>query len=194
MTKSFGWINPYFFLRHQGPGGPIELFCLGVHPDLGSILKKAINTPDSAALILEDPYALYFCVFSYWNTMCLDVFWRLAEEIWEMEHGSFMLSISPGEIYCQRHEITRHVIQLTDEVAPISYEIFRALADDHKTNPYSVRVDSSGYKKTKQGFEDLRLRFKSSIHNNRTLEKRLSNQIQLVGSSSLYSLRVYSCI
>lgn len=194
MTQSFDWINPYFFLRHQGPGGPIEFFCLGVHPDLGSILKRAISTQANAALILEDPYALYYCIFSYWNTMCLDVFWRLAEEIWEMEHGSLMLSTSPGEIYRQRHEIARHAIQLTDEVAPISYNIFCALADDHKTNPYSAKVDSSGYKQTKQGFEDLRSRFKSSIHRSRTLEKRLSNQIQLVRSSRLCSLRVYSCI
>jgi hypothetical protein len=148
-------------------------------PGLEATLCKAYEDEVVSHYLHEDPYGLFAIAMAQWHIWSVDLFYTLEEKVNGIE------ALNEGDAppgFRDLHSISTRIIQFMD-VFETGKEFRSSLLERHKVlSREETQKDSFCYVETTIGYYNNA--YLGTYHRMKNLEKRISNQIQLVGQDS----------
>lgn len=181
LTKSqynnlFKWVRPVYFLKWRSYNPRVHLFCMDASVHVERRLRSILSS-EGCSQVLGDPFLLYLTICSEWYQTNLKMFWHLQSEVSAIERGTDRGVDEPD--FHDVHDLAKHCIQSV-EIAESAINVLSLLQSEHErvvggNFGQHVEVD-----RVRAGLEHELVLFRGVMSMFMTLEKRMSNQINLV--------------
>lgn len=207
--SKFTWAVPHFFLRFNSQSVDVFCLNLHRFAPLETRLMSVLSSRDDVVSILTDPFVLYTHILNEWSSLSSTVFWKLRKEITKLEDDTRaadykVLHTLAKHINQQANEVAQHSLAI---VMAIQSDHEALLKESKSRRPRRLapprpsdtdqelgthqRPPAPGSYTDEDRFQEcqentasmlkaLVLTMKLNLSSYVTLEKRVSNQINLV--------------